>query len=171
MNAIEKLALIGIPTRSPSAAVQHMRDAGWFEKLDEDYKYLIADLGGADSPTEDSRELNFTFRYLVTEAIENSELKGKELVAVAYEKAKDFIASHQYVFATPDADVPPKLDAAGNPKPKKGAKKELARKVYDEQIRNKDKTRKEAIEILVAEVGLSPAGASTYYANLKKGVM
>jgi len=171
MKILEKLALIGIPTRTAPAAIQYMRDHRWFEKTDDEYKDLIIELAMDDVPTEDSRELNYTFRYLVTMAIEHPGHTGKATLALAYEKAKTFIANHQYVFATPDEDDEPKLDAIGNVKPKKGAKKELARKVYDEKIRNKDVSRKDAIAILMEDVGMSAGGASTYYANLKKGTM
>lgn len=171
MNTLEKIEAAHIPTTSPAAAIQYMRDFGWFEKTGEDYKFHIVDLSGADAQTDNERELNYTFRYLVTTAIEQPGIKGRELVGVATERAKTFIANHQYVFAVPEEDATPKLDATGKPKPKKGAKKEMARKVYDEQIRDKGLTRKEAIAIIAEDVGMSPGGASTYYANLKKGTM
>ncbi len=171
MSALDKIAAERIPTTSPNAAIQHMRDTGWFEKSSDDYKFHIANIGGASAPTEDERELNYTFRYLVTGIIGGRVAAGKSLVQDSLERAKKFIANNSYVFAQPEIDSVPKLDAAGNIKPKKGAKKEMARKAYDEQIRNKDISRKDAIAILVEAVGLTPAGASTYYANLKKGLM
>ena len=172
MTPIEKIASSHIPTNSPVAAIQHMREHGWFEKTGDDYKFHIVDIAGAEALTDDERELNYTLRYLVTEVIGNPELRGRLLVDLAATKAKHFIENNQYVFAKPEADAEPRLDAMGNVKPKKGAKKEMARKVYDEQIKDVEgMTRKAAIEILVEEVGLSPAGASTYYANLKKGAM
>lgn len=171
MNTIEKLALYGIPTRSAAAAVQHMRDGGWFEKPVEDYRFMIADLGGADAPTEDEYELNYTFRYLVQTAIQDQALRGKDLVEQAYSKAKTFLANNAYVMAKPEADETPKLDAAGNPKPKKGAKKEMAIRVYNEQIKDKGLSRKDAIKILMDEVGMTSGGASTYYAGLKRGTL
>ncbi len=170
-NTFDNIDAIDIPTQSVGAAIQHMRDFGWFEKTGADYQTLIEAVTGVEADTADARELNYTFRYLVTGAIETPNVAGDLLVGQALTKARTFIANHQYVFAVPDADATPKLDAAGNIKPKKGAKKEMARKVYDEKIRNTELTRKEAIAILVEEVGLTPAGASTYYANLKKGVM
>jgi len=171
MNTLEKIGAQRIPTTTPAAAIQHMRDFGWFEKSGDDYKFHIVQLSGADAQSDDERELNYTFRYLVTSAIESPGLTGKPLVEQATSKAKTFIANHQYVFAQPEEDATPKLDACGKPKPKKGAKKEMARKVYDEQIRDKGLTRKEAIAIIAEDVGMSPGGASTYYANLKKGTM
>jgi len=172
MTPIEKLALIGIPTRSAPAAIQYLRDKGYTDKLPEDYKYLIAHVSGAEAPSEDERELNYTFRYMVQEAIRNHDLRGRVLVASAYVLAKKFIAENAYVFAKPEAEAgEPKLDATGKPKPKKGAKKEMAIKVYNEKIKDKDLSRKEAIQILMDEVGMSAGGASTYYANLKKGTL
>jgi hypothetical protein len=132
----------------------------------------IVNLTGRDAPSDDARELDYTIRYLVGEAIATPTGDAKDLLAIAYQKATRFISSHQFVFAVgEDENATPKLDAAGKPKQKKGAKKENARRVYDEKIRNTDTTRKEAIAILVEEVGLTPAGASTYYAQLKKGTM
>lgn len=171
MNIVENIESIDIPTRSPAAAIQHMHDHGWFEKTGADYHTLIEAVSGVAPDTEDARELNYTFRYLVTTAIDHPGHKGKHLLAMAYGKAKEFIKTHGFVFAVAEVDATPKLDATGKPKPKKGAKKEMARKVYDEKIRDKELTRKESIAILMEEVGMSQGGASTYYANLKKGTM
>lgn len=169
MNILEKIEQSGIPTDRASQAIQHMRDHGLFELDAQDYRERIALLTNVDAPTSDERELNYLYRYIITDAIQNSEVDASQLVSGALTKARKFISTHQYVFAKPEEEKAPKLDAAGNVKPKKGAKKELAKKVYNEQIKDNDLSRKEAIAILVEEVGLTPAGASTYYANLKKG--
>lgn len=57
--------------------------------------------------------------------------------------------------------------ADGKPKAKKGATKELTQELY---LKNKDKgwTRKQFIDLFVKEAGMTDAGASTYYSNLKK---
>lgn len=175
MNVIATIAALGIPTRSQAAAIQHFRDHDpvWHRQTADTYQDLIIRITGVSAQSEDALELEYAFRYTVTTAIEQPDLTGHTLVNLALARAQNFIADHPYVFAEPDEDLdaPPKLDAQGKPKAKKGAKKEMARKVYDEKIRNEGLTRKESIAILVEEVGLSPAGASTYYANLKKGVM
>ena len=172
MSAYERLEAYDIPMNSPNAAVAAMKDQGWFQKLGEEYKANIELIAGSEVDSDDERELNYTFRYLVTNLIEKPDLSGQLLVDLSLTKARTFIANHSYVFAVPEEDAIPKLDAAGNPKPKKGAKKEMAKSVYAEQIKDVDgMTRKRAIEILVAEVCLTAAGASTYYANLKKGKM
>lgn len=172
MSAYERLEAYDIPLNTPTAAVMAMKAQGWFEKLGDEYKANIELIAGAEVTSEDERELNYTFRYLVTNLIEKPEMEGEQLIDLSLTKARTFIANNQFVFAVPEENATPKLDAAGNPKPKKGAKKEMARKVYDEQIKDVEgMTRKAAIDILVAEVGLTKAGASTYYANLKKGAM
>ena len=171
MNRIEKLESYRIDTRSPNAAIASMHRLGLIGEGASGHKDMVVELGNTDAPSDDERELDYTFRYMVTLVIEKPDLGGQLLVDLAYTKAKTFIENHQYVFAVPDEDAEPKLDAVGNVKPKKGAKKELARKVYDEKIRNKDLARKDAIAILMEDVGMSAGGASTYYANLKAGRM
>jgi hypothetical protein len=90
----------------------------------------------------------------------------------AIERAKKWITENPWVFATgEDENKPPKLDANGNIAPRKGDKKVLARQVYDEHKEaGKDWTRKEWIKLLCEKVGLTEAGASTYFHNLKKGI-
>jgi hypothetical protein len=86
-------------------------------------------------------------------------------------KSAEYIKNHPWsVKDYTQADGEPKLDAAGNPKQKKGAKKELAREVWNEN-KHKEMSRKEWIALLVELVGLTPAGASTYYAGLKKNTL
>lgn len=171
MNRIEKLESYRIDTNSTNAAVASMHRMGLTNMTAEDSKNKIIELANTDAPVATDRELDYTFRYMVTSLIADPTLHGQALVDTSFAKAKTFIENHQYVFAVADEDEEPKLDAIGNVKPKKGAKKELARKVYDEKIRNKDVSRKDAIAILMNDVGMSAGGASTYYANLKKGTM
>ena len=171
MNRIERIKSYRIDTRSPIAAIDSMHRLGLTSMTATDAKDQIIELGNTDAPVATDHELDYTFRYMVTLVIEKPDIGGQELVDLAFEKAKTFIENHSYVFAVPDEDAEPKLDAIGNVKPKKGAKKELAIKVYNEKIRNKDVTRKDAIAILMEEVGMSAGGASTYYANLKAGRM
>jgi len=174
MNMIEKLQAYKIDTASPTAAIASMRERGMFDLTADEYRFRIADLANADAPTDDERELNYTYRYLVCGILTNSNesVDRKALLSESYKKAVEFIMANQFVFAKPEYDEgEPKLDATGKPKPKKGKKKEMAIKCYNEKIKDKGLTRKEAIAILMEDVGMTPAGASTYYANLKKGTM
>ena len=119
---------------------------------------------------DDSDRLRKTYAYLVVGILAAYETTDKldvpTLQATAYEKANRMITEHPYQFAKPEGVD--KLDNDGNAKPKKGAKKELAMQVYAEFIKDKVVARQEAIAILVDKVGMTPAGASTYFANLKK---
>ena len=72
------------------------------------------------------------------------------------------------MFAKAEDETPPKLNADGTVAPKKGDKKVIAKKLYEDN-KGKINTRKEWIALLVKEVGLTEAGASTYYHNLKAG--
>jgi len=170
MSILEKIKDSGIPTNTPGAAIQYMRDYGLMELPTEEYRERITVLTNIDAHTSDEDELNFLYRYIIAGAIDG-ETNMERLVQSALEKSKTFIANNEFVFARPEENQAPKLDAAGNVKPKKGAKKDLAIKVYNEQIKDKGLSRKEAIQIIMDEVKMSSGGASTYYANLKSGRM
>ena len=177
MNALEKLQADHIPTDSAVHAIAYLSQNGILEGISEDdLRYEIVNLTGHEASNDASpEELNFTYRYVVNGIVTSKGTKkGKELFDEATTKAKDYLAKNPHVFAKKDpvtSNLPPKLDACGNPKKKKGAKKELAKKVYREQILGKNLTRPQAIQIIMDEVGMSSGGASTYYANLKSGKM
>lgn len=84
---------------------------------------------------------------------------GKKKVAI-----KDMVIKRQ----APEAE-PKKYDAAAGAKaPKPGSQQEKVSKLY---AANADKSRKEVIALIMSEIGMSPAGASTYYQNAKKAAM
>jgi len=171
--SIEQLEAYDIPTNSYVAAIQYINDGP--ELRDDEYLLRIEQLVGYSVEITAEHMPRYVYLYLVQEIIRTS-LKGEDFRVVnvydiAYNRAEEFLEMNQYIFATSDDTKPVKLDAAGNVKPKKGAKKELAKKVYAEDIDGKGLTRKDAIAILMEKVGLSSGGASTYYANLKNGKM
>lgn len=176
MEQLNILRKYNVPLASPSAAIQFLNKT---RMTDDEYRERLEELlGGAETVlTERQQEqglsgIRFLYLYLVQQIIEDSETTDRldmmKTAEQAFDRADRFMANNQWVFA--ERKVVEKLDADGKVKPKKGAKKELARKVYDAQIRDKNLTRQEAIAILMSEVGLTKGGASTYYANLKKGV-
>jgi hypothetical protein len=112
------------------------------------------------------------YGYAIQETIENN---GNAEWLVVMNKMNKLIAHSpwsvkDYEAFTHESDAPAKLDAVGVPKRKKGAKKQLAIEVYNRE-KGTERTRGEWIELLMGEVGLSKAGASTYFAGLKKGTM
>lgn len=174
---LEVIAEYGIPTNSFVAAIVALSDKvdtgrlilekSWCEKE-------VAEIIGMEQPPvfETEKHAGLYFQYAVQETIRAyNEATDVPDMDVVWEKVQLRINKlvEEMPWTVKEYTTEPKLDDEGKPKPKKGAKKELAKKVYAEQIEGKVSTRKEAIEILVKEVGLTPAGASTYYANLKKG--
>ena len=81
-------------------------------------------------------------------------------------KADNFIKKNPYVLVEKESSYKPKVNSDGTKKPKKGSKKILAIQVYNEH-KNDGMSRKEFIQLLVDKVGLTPAGASTYFHNLQ----
>lgn len=114
------------------------------------------------------------FRRLCEYIIDNYNNKVLESVEVAFNKAlrnsKAYLEENTWLKATKD-DQPKeiRLDAAGNVAPPKGEKKIKAKALYESKIKGKVISRKEAIEMFVKEIGLTPAGASTYFSNFKSG--
>ena len=172
-KSIEQIEAYDIPIHSYIAAVQHLNSLP--ELTDADYMKRIEELVGYSVTITTEHLPRYVYLYLVQELIRAAKttdvLQPVAIYDIAYDRAETFIAENSYVFATPDSDAAPKLDAAGNIKPKKGKKKELAKEVYVADIEGKELSRKDAIAILMEKVGLSAGGASTYYANLKNGKM
>jgi len=160
----------GVPVHSAIAAAQHLGLNGIGQLADKKYASLIEEITGDAITLEDADLYRTVYAYLCTEAISRSnntdQLNADELLTIAKEKAIILKKKNSWMFTK--SESPAKLDSEGNAKPKKGAKKILAMEVYAEFIKDKVTARKDAIAILVDKVDMTPAGASTYYANLKK---
>jgi hypothetical protein len=183
MNAIDFLNARGIPTNSFVAAGQHMSQN---LPQGEDALKIVKELTGVDLNTTGRHPLYATFtaayavQILVRATLEGQVLKAMDLLAAAEKEAREYTDPNGRLawtlagFEDQKAEIEnadPEVVKAG--KAKKGARKVLALKVFNEQIAGKveagEMTRKEAIAILMTEIGLSAAGASTYYANFKSG--
>jgi len=175
MKAIEILEkTYKLPVRS---AVQTMQRVGEWSLSDKQWhditKVLRDDKSSNVSALTGPHEQEYATKYFIQNIVKqyvNGETKFDiDLLYVkSVDEAKKYIVNNPWVWAVAE-DAPPKLNEDGSPAMKKGDKKLLAKEVY-EANKGKEMTRKQWIELLVAEVGLTPAGASTYYANLKKGV-
>ena len=164
----------GVPVDSELSAAQHLGLNGLGQMSDDEYRTRISDItDGETLATTDSYMLRITYSYLVTETIRESShtdvLDKQSILGEAIYKADKLVRANPWMDAA--RDTPAKLDGAGNVKPKKGAKKELAKKVYAEFIEGKITSRQEAMQVLVDKVGMTINGASTYYAQLKKGTL
>lgn len=174
-KAIEHLEGIGVPVNSPIRTAQYMNDH--LPNVDQ-ASAMIQTLTNASCSDEgkDRLYVPYVAAYVVFLAVKahvkNETMKMLDILSNAKQNADAFLDELAWTFVGEEAkaeieNADPEIVKAG--KAKKGARKVLALKVYNEHIADKDLTRKEAIAVLVEHVGLTPAGASTYYANFKSG--
>jgi len=170
-QAIETLQNYDIPTHSFVAAVKYLNDVEGEIRPDL-YRDRIKELSGCETDADDET-VRWHYLYLVQETVRKSQTTDKldmnQLFSFATDKAIKHLKKSPWIFAKHETE--PKLDAAGNPKKKKGAKKEMAIKLYKklvEENNGKFPARQDAIKRFVDEIGMTPAGASTYVANCKK---
>lgn len=180
MNIIEQLTAWGIPTDYDVKAVQAIRNHDaqsgllWTEELTKQQKeQRVATILGIEPISFDNdKHARLVYGYAVGETVKAGHQVDPEMI---FAKVKNIIGEMPWVVTMYESfshadDGPVKLDAIGEPKRKKGAKKAIAVEVYNRE-KGTERTRGEWIELLMNEVGLSKAGASTYYAGLKKGTM
>lgn len=167
MKPIQVLQAHEIPT--DSGRVRAVQAAA---KLDYDanaYRVVIQDLCGITLQGEvDDDHAKHVFMYLVQDVMD----KKNTSLPFALERANQFIKDRPWVLAKPEptSSYVPKstVDALGNPKQKKGAKKAKAIAFWNAS-QDKYTTRKQWIAALMENVGLTSGAASTYHHNLKTG--
>ena len=168
MQLAEHIQQYNIP-QSAIHAAKYLREM----ELDaEEARERVALLTNKSTKLDDKYVIH-VYKYLIDRGLTH---EGQIDLELAEKRAVSFVDSSPWIFAKPDVPYssvgPAKLDAVGNPKRRKGAKKELAIKCYKENKELADENkwaRKDWIKCLMEEVGLSEGGASTYYANLKNG--
>jgi hypothetical protein len=162
--ALQYLTDMNIDTSNRIRAVQ---DAGALEFDANTYRKVMGELTGLEINVADDTART-AFMYTVQFAVEGQPIDIAYQAAVP--KAEDYVAKHPWINAKPDYEYEPtsRVDALGAPKQKKGAKKEAAI-AYWNAHQEDHTTRKEWIEALMENVGLTSGAASTYHHNLKKG--
>jgi len=185
-SPIQVITDYGIPTDSIIHAVQHIQsteDTHHYNTFgpysQQEYEQMITEIMGLDvTPSYDSWKIARTyFGYTVQESLRMFNTGDipdmDELWKEINRRAEHFMKEYPWAitdYTAEAAEDDQKLDASGNPKQKKGAKKEAAKKVWNDNFdKQTTMARKEWIALLCEQVGLSPAAASTYYANLKNG--
>lgn len=174
---LEVIADLGIPTDNYIAAAMSVNDLSFEKSLFE--SYIAEIIGMPQAPVfENDKATRIYFGYTVQETVRAFSTGNvpdmEDVWDTVVARASNFIEENTWSVKEYrdelNEDGTAKLDAAGNPKQRKGAKKEQAIKVWNDNADKQDTlSRKEWIALLCEEVGLSTAGASTYYANLKKG--
>lgn len=167
-NAVQMIEQFGIPTNNFVDAIRFVNDRDWLSK--EEYEQRIEQITGHKIALSDQKQARMYYLYLIQESVRSKDNDVDTVINEVEQRVQHFNKEYGWALVSDEdhKSDEEKVDASGNQKPKKGAKKELAKKVWNQ---NKDKgyTRKQFIDILVKEVGLTPAGASTYYSNLKAG--
>ena len=175
-QAITYLDSIGVPTASRIDAGKYMNQH--LPEVDKAKEIIKSVTDGLSVSERGQHKLfvPFVAAYVVQLAVTNYlaqvEMSRSDLLAQAKVSAANMIENNAWAFAGVDTkadieDADPEAVKAGQAK--KGARKVLGLRVYQAQIAGKEMTRKEAIAILMTEVGLTAAGASTYFANFKSG--
>ena len=141
------------------------------------YEGLIEQLTGLNFVGRNDKESELVFNYLVIDTVKaynESQIGTYEAhLESAKKKAADFLTKNGWILAAPETPPVAAVEGEEAPKTTKRAggksKKEQAIELFNKDG-NKDKSRKELIEIFKKELGLSEGGASTYVHNCKKGL-
>lgn len=171
---LEVLEEFSIPTYSFIAAITHLSNIeekrGWWRQ-DEYEKFTAEVIGLTSHPQfENQRTARLYFHYAVQETVRAfvnaaGELPDMEEVWVDVERrVREFIVANPWSVKEFNGE---QTDENGNTKPKKGEKKEQALSLYRKMNDGKT-TRTQIITSLIEEVGMTKAGATTYFHNLKK---
>lgn len=173
----EVITSYGIPTHNWVEAAQFVL-ATDLQTKSEYERRIVEVLGLTAVPHYESQKVaRVYFGYTIQETVRAFNSNAIPDMEALWEdinkRARKFITENPWSvreYTNEGDDGEPKMDAAGNPKQKKGAKKELAKNIWDNNV-DKQKTmkRNEWIALLCEKVGLTPGGASTYYTNLKNG--
>ena len=164
--------MLGVTQRMIDDSKEH-----WDQSQFED---LVAEMLGERIRFENHEQARITATYFVqwfmrAHEKDPSAINLDEIFMEAVESAKDYIhrmdhGDLKFLRAKPDEEyedenAAPVVDDRGNRKRKKGKKKEMAAELYQEH--RLTKTRAEIIALFMEEIGMSKAGATTYFHNNK----
>lgn len=174
-SPLEVIAGYGLSTSSYIQAIRQFNDLDNPVILNKkQYETAIAEIVGSDTPPSFSneKESRIYFLYVVQETIRafgHSVPSMEDVWVEAQRRAKNMIESQPWAIIdyAAERNETPKIDAAGKPKKRKGAKKAEAEALYRE-LNDGNNDRLKLIEALMSQVGLTKGGATTYFHNMKK---
>lgn len=164
-TALSSIATLGVTTTS-TKAIQEITELGL---SGDQYRSVLRDAIQTEyiNPNNlDDLDAEYTLKYLVQELVRGQN-DLSQAVRTARNKASAMTENvtngkRQFVLAKSEQNN----QSGASSKPKKVKKKDQAEQMYKE---NKDElTRKQMIDKFVSEIGMTKAGASTYYHNCKK---
>lgn len=186
-EAVAQLETEGVPTDSVIRAAQYINDLMLNTPQAAD---KVKALTGETVDGEHIMRVPLVYGYLVQGLVKAHVAKQSaqilDLLVKAKSQADSLIEEQTWMFIADEdtraeiENADPEVVKAG--KAKKGARKVLGLKIYNDRIKGNvvkvkkgaevpagKMVRKEAIAILMEEVGLTSAGASTYFANFESG--
>lgn len=166
-EAIKILKSHNIPIDSYIAAIQYLNAREPDGVSSKRYEKRIRELMGNEGIQVSDQYIRHVYLYLVQEIVRTSlitdQIDLKALFSLSVKQAIEFVDSHPYLFT--ERKTPVKLDSIGQPKKKKGWKKDEAERLFKE---NKGMSKKEVMAMFIKELDMTKLGAQTYYYNCKK---
>lgn len=185
LDVTAALEHLRIPKNSPIAAIRAVAEK--FEDEGADVvaiaTKLVKDMIGADATFTEANEARLVAMALAEAASKNDGKFENEVVALALaqKRAADHMAKNAWMYVKKTSAAPTETKAVvegietkvavkADGSIKKGGKQVLAAELYKKHVLEATKaaTNQEFIAILVKELGMSKAGATTYAYNCKK---
>lgn len=167
-EAIKTLISHKIPVTSYVAAIQYLNAKEPDGVSPERYEKRIKELIGNEGIQISDKYVRHTYLYLVQETIRSSfttdQIDMKMLFSDAVKRAVKFVDENEYMLFA-EKKTPVKLDSKGEPKKKKGWKKDEAERLYKE---NKGMAKKDFMALLMDKLDMTKSGSQTYFYNCKK---
>jgi hypothetical protein len=177
-SVIEKIKELGLPINSFVSAV-HELHLHFGDRTKGDYDFQIAALTNHHVETKHTKHAQLVFGYIVQESIRAYITKTPqtvdELVELASSKALTFLVNNPWndaeteitTVTTPDGETT-SVVTVKNKRGKGPTKRDLSIQLYT-KVKDQKLSRQDLINLFVKELGLTPAGASTYVANCRSG--
>lgn len=173
-NHLFKLANYGFDVLSYSKAAERVnRYTNRTDLSNAFYEQCIKDIFGIVIRTKYKKEAELLFRYMVSEAVRFNEKRQyastETIYNVAERKSRQFFAKY------PEAIDGIDRNRAHIQKPLKhhdvGTKRDAAKELIVEMLKNKPAIKSaDAISTIMKQLGMSKAGARTYFYSLKKTI-
>lgn len=163
---LDIIAGYGVSTTSYIRAIQELNAPGRLFNSQLKYEQEIAKIVGSDHPPSFSsfNEARICFLYIVQETIRSSLVGIPDMDSIwvdSQQKTKRLIEKQPWIVK--------EYDNSESANSSRGtlSKKDRAERLYKE-MNTGDNDRSSIIEAMVSEIGLSKAGATTYFHNFKK---
>lgn len=177
MDVIANLKELHIPVGSAGEAVRSIRTK--YETAGKSqFEFLIKEVTGMDFVGKHLKESELMFGYCVQQSVHMhnngfEHIKGAEVFPAAKLKTEKYLNENPWVVCASDAPVVEGEVQAPAPttgKKRSGPSKKDQCIALFNQGENSTLNRKDLIAVFVKELGLTPAGASTYVHNVQKGL-